>query len=59
MSFNIHRYRNKNRKNNRLAPLAIDDDYLTKKHKFLPKEQYEFVQNKKPIIMQESMILKC
>jgi len=54
----LFRYRNKNRKNNRTAPLAMDHDYLTKKSKFIPKEQYDFLHSKKPIIAQESMTSK-
>lgn len=53
------RYRNKNRKNSRVAPLTLDHEYLTNKPTFMPKEQYDFIQNKKPpMMLPESMVLK-
>lgn len=51
----IFRYRNKNRKN-RVVPLTVDHEYLTSKPTFMPKEQYDFIHNKKPNVLSESKI---
>lgn len=52
----MSRFRNKNRKNSRMAPLATDHDYLTNKPKCIPKESYDCMHNKKPMILPESKI---
>jgi len=52
------RYRNKNRKNNRLTPMIVDHEYLTNKPNFMPKEQFDFIHNKKPLMLPESMTFK-
>lgn len=50
----VHRYRNKNRKNNRVVPMTADHEFLTNKSKFMPKEQFDFMHNKKQIMIPES-----
>lgn len=51
-----YRYRNKNRKNNKVVPIAVDHEYLTNHPKFMPKEQYDFMRNKKSLMISESKI---
>jgi len=43
-----------------MTPLTIDHEYITNKpkFKFMPKDQYNLMQNKKSTIMPESMISK-
>lgn len=54
-SINLYlRYRNKNRKNNKVLPIAVDHEYLTNQPKFLAKEQYDFMRNKKSLMLSES-----
>ncbi|XP_026812653.1 roquin-2 [Rhopalosiphum maidis] len=50
----LEKYRNKNRKNSRLAPMIVDHEYLTNKPNFMPKEQFDFIHNKKPIMLPEN-----
>jgi len=38
--------------------MIVDHDYLTNKPNFMPKEQFDFIHNKKPMILPESMTLK-
>ncbi|VVC27713.1 Zinc finger, RING-type,Zinc finger, RING/FYVE/PHD-type,Zinc finger, CCCH-type,Zinc finger [Cinara cedri] len=49
----LEKYRNKNRKN-RVVPLTVDHEYLTNKPTFMPKEQYDFIHNKKPNMLSEN-----
>jgi hypothetical protein len=41
-----------------VAPITVDHEYLTNKSKFMPNEQYDFMGNKKPMILSESMALE-
>lgn len=41
-----------------MAPMTVDHEYLTNKPNFMPKEQFDFMRNKKPMMLPESMILK-
>lgn len=38
--------------------MTADHEYLTNKPAFSPKEQYDFMHNKKPNMLSESMISK-
>jgi len=38
--------------------MIVDHDYLTNKPNFMPKEQFDFIHNKKPMILPESKTLK-
>ncbi|XP_050548992.1 roquin-1 [Daktulosphaira vitifoliae] len=49
----IEKYRNKNRKTRNIA-IGVDHEFLTNKPKFLPKEQYDFMCNKKPLMLPET-----
>lgn len=38
--------------------MTVDHEYLTNKHPtFVPKEQYDFMRSKKPIMMSESSMI--
>lgn len=50
----VCRYRNKSRKNNKIVSIAVDHEYLTNQPKFMPKEQYDFLRNKKSMMISES-----
>lgn len=39
-----------------MTSITVDHEYLTNKPKFMPKEQYDFMRNKKPIMSESSMI---
>lgn len=38
--------------------MTVDHEYLTNKPTFTPKEQYDFMHNKTPNMLSESMISK-
>lgn len=37
--------------------MTVDHDYFTNKPTFVPKEQYDFMRSKKPIMMSESSMI--
>ncbi|XP_050424791.1 roquin-1 [Adelges cooleyi] len=49
----LEKYRNKNRKP-RGVSIGVDHELLTNKPKFMPKEQYDFLRNKKPLMLPEN-----
>lgn len=38
--------------------MIVDHDYLTNKSNFMPKEQFDFIHNKKPMVLPESTTFK-